>query len=169
MKWRQTTFLLVFVLMACQPDRGQFLWTWSQDQGKGEMEKRTYFPKNFRKAKRLPMFKTNQTIWWRFLFLDGPREDAYTASLARKTFSWVEVGQKQIEVMDSSLTDKLRVRHPGCYRIGIYHEGKQVGQAHFKARPARPETYSRDLDLDDPEKDEIIKFSRITEDSIPCP
>jgi len=163
--------ILIAMGFVCEKIKGEFYWAVSLDSKKPIVEKLNYQASTFIKGKKDLQFTVNDTIWWIFKPQSSPLTEKFIVSISKKTVSWIEKMQKEIYYSydDNILRDSVKISYSGCYRLRLIQERDIIDTAYFSVINNNKKGFPENLDLDDPESDEILKYSKNLESSLPCP
>ncbi|MCE9499422.1 MAG: hypothetical protein K8R21_02805 [Leptospira sp.] len=162
-------FLLILTMINCGQPTGEFGWAVTNDEDLDILFAETQSVTDFKMTRKNLFFSPDDTIHYVYTFdsklsftpIDESTE--FIVVLEEESLGFVEkdLKRKKIEPGSKSLKESFQNLNPGKYLLKVVFEQETIDSVEFDVIPK--EGYSSetaDLDLDDPEKDEIIKYSR---------
>lgn len=156
------SLLLISLMIACTPSKGEFGWAVTNDSDKDILEREIYSITDYKMTRQSLVFLPSDTIHFIYTFDSKPASDVeFIVTLEKETLGFVEIDLKKqlIEPETSSLKGKFSNLEIGKYRIQIVYDQDVIDQIVFEILPDEGHYVKGDLD-DSKEQDDIIKFSR---------
>ncbi len=154
---------LAFIIN-CGPSDGEFGWATTQDENKSVLERELYMVTDFKMTRVNLIFSPSDTIHYIYTFSRHPGDGVeFVVTLEKESMGFVEIDlkKKMLEAETSSLKDRFIRLSPGKYRVQVAFEEEVIDSIEFDVLPEEGYSFeSPNIDKDQEEKDDIIKYSR---------